>query len=135
MTWLREITSIIKKYSDIPFTGEVTNFISDDSEFLHKGRLREGKKDGEWIELVKETGRVLRRINWKDGDVESLEVYHKNGQLLLRSIFKDRQRNGFQEMYYQNGQLMSKGKLKNEKRVGLWVFYNKNGELKEKKKY
>ena len=65
---------IYEKFSDEPFTGNSTG--------LKQGKVKAGKKDGEWL------------------------YYSVNGQLYLKNTYKDGKKNGERLKYYANGQIM-----------------------------
>lgn len=61
----------------------------------------------EGAELSPETGQILGKLNFDDGEIVDGEVKY----------------------YYPNGRVSSKGQLRNGRRSGKWKFYNENGEL------
>ena len=80
-----------EKFTNEPFTGNSTG--------LKQGKVKDGKKDGEWL------------------------YYIENGQLYLKNTYKDGKKNGERLKYYANGQLMEKGNYKEGKKLGEWLDY------------
>ncbi|MDB4170527.1 toxin-antitoxin system YwqK family antitoxin [Polaribacter sp.] len=60
---------------------------------------------------------------------------HNNGQLFLKTNYKDGKRNGLYESYYENGQLAEKYNYKDGNSDGLFESYYENGQLKSKEYY
>ena len=90
-----------KKFSDIPFSGKVTQLPFG----LKRGLMKNGKIEGEWITY--------------------------NSASLLDSIgnYKNGKKEGEWIRYHDNGQLYSKGNYKNGEREGEWVYYQEQGNL------
>ena len=92
-----------KKFSDVPFTGEIEHY----RLLKMQGAYKNGKKEGPWV------------------------VYHANGQLMEKGAYKNGKTEGPWVVYYYNGQLGWKGTYKNGKQEGRWVWYRENGNLKK----
>ena len=58
------------------------------------------------------------------------EIYHDNGQLMMRGAFREGKRDGPYETYHENGQLKSKGTFKNGFEDGPYEAYYDNGQLR-----
>ena len=78
-----------EKFTNEPFTGNSTG--------LKQGKVKDGKKDGEWL------------------------YYYENGQLYLKNTYKEGKKDGERLKYYDNGQLMEKGNYKEGKKIGEWL--------------
>ena len=102
-TWWKETGLSYKKFTDVPFTGEVTG----ETQGLF-GSFKDGKKDGPWV------------------------VYWDNGQLMSKGTYRDGKEDGPYVFYYDNGQLSTKGTFKDGKKDGPWVYYHDNGTVDEK---
>ena len=59
----------------------------------------------------------------------SWNSYDENGQLYIKTTYKNGIEEGPSLMYDDNGQLMSKGNVKNGKRDGLWIDYWSDGTV------
>ena len=94
-----------KKFSDIPFSGKVTQLPFG----LKRGLMKNGKIEGEWITY--------------------------NSASLLDSIgnYKNGKREGEWVGYWDDGQLYSRGNFKNGKKEGAWVEYKNDGTLNRKR--
>ena len=70
-----------EKFTNEPFTGNSTG--------LKQGKVKDGKKDGEWLYYI-ENGQLYLKNTYKDGkkDGERLK-YNENGQLKHTEIWKD----------------------------------------------
>jgi antitoxin component YwqK of YwqJK toxin-antitoxin module len=113
-----------KKFTNVPFTGEVTG--------QHQGRLKDGVKDGPWVSYH-DNGQFKSEATYKDGVMDGPWVeYWDNGQLLGEVIYKDGWHEGPYLTYHENGQLWRKGTYKDGKKEGLWVWYFDNGQLGSK---
>ena len=72
-----------KKFSDVPFTGEVKG--------LYQGKFESGKRDGPWLEY-RINGQLMQKGDFKNGKKEGRWViYYGDGTLLkdLSGVFKD----------------------------------------------
>ena len=80
---LVEVDGILyKKFSDIPFTGNVI-----DGE--QQGFVKEGKKDGSWVEYY-ENGKLSAKGNYKDGKENGFwELFNEDGSLKKTETWKD----------------------------------------------
>ena len=71
-----------KKFSDVPFTGEI------DGELI-KGSMKNGKQEGEWISYSP-NGQLRSKGNYKNGKEEGAWVhYWSNGQLDFKGNYKN----------------------------------------------
>jgi antitoxin component YwqK of YwqJK toxin-antitoxin module len=59
------------------------------------------------------------------------ESFHENGQLMVRTNYKNGQQEGLYEWFYENGQLSWRGNYKNGKQDGLWEYFDSDGNLEE----
>ena len=85
-----------KKFTDIPFTGEVSGILE---VFFESGKFKNGEKNGEWL------------------------MYYDNGQLSSRFNYKDVKKDGVFEYFHKDGHLASRGNYKNDKEEGSRVEY------------
>ncbi len=72
-----------EKFTDIPFTGEVTG--------QRQGQIKDGVKDGPWVNYWY-NGQLLAKGNWKDGEMDGPWVgYHYDGTVWEKytGTFKD----------------------------------------------
>ena len=114
---------IYKKFTDIPFTGEV--------EGNEQGSIKNGKRDGPWISYH-DNGQLENKINYKDGEIEGPWVlYYDNGQLASKGEYKDSRKEGTWVKYWGNGQLWSKINYKDGEIEGPWVEYRRDGSINE----
>jgi antitoxin component YwqK of YwqJK toxin-antitoxin module len=69
------------KFTDVPFTGEVTGRI--------QGTFKDGNQDGLWVGYH-ENGQLWWKATFKDGKADGPSVsYYDNGQLSLEGTYKD----------------------------------------------
>tara|TARA_R110000744_G_scaffold356457_1_gene463214 strand:+ start:185 stop:670 length:486 start_codon:yes stop_codon:yes gene_type:complete len=110
---------IYPKFSDVPFTGEVTG--------KAQGNLKNGKSEGDWLGYH-DNGNLHFKGKYKDGKKEGLWVsYHDNGQLTGKGNYKNDKKDGDWVLYYNNGLLRSKGNYKNGKIEGIYFSYDELG--------
>jgi hypothetical protein len=74
---------------------------------IEQGKISKGKRQGKWLE------------------------YYENGQLKLKSNYKNGEYEGEQLGYYKNGQLWVKINYKDGKLEGEFLVYNENGQLEK----
>jgi len=120
-----------KKFSDVPFSGEVTGKFSGEVTGEIRGEFRLGNKECTWF-IFRKNGHLFSKGTYKEGKKHGPWVtYHKNGQLNFRETFKDDKMDGPWVSYWDNGQLQSKGTYKDGKKDGPWVSYNEDGTVSE----
>ena len=94
-----------KKFSDIPFTGEVTG--------QEQGSFKNGKKDGSY-KFYSDNGQLWIKIDYKNGKKEGSWVsYYENRKLWEKGKYKNEKKEGTWVHYYRNGQLEYKRDHKN----------------------
>ena len=102
-----------KKFTDVPFTGEVTG--------QRQGKLKNGKKEGPWVYYHK-NGKLFSKGTYKDGMNEGPWVsYWGNGKLLSKGTYKNGKREGPWVSVNYKGQLEGKGTYKNGMKNGHWL--------------
>ena len=97
-----------KKFTDVPFTGEVSG--------KESGKIKKGKiaKDGKWLKYY-ENGQLEKKGNFKDWKPEGFsEYYYENGQL---KRFKDEKKEGLWEYFNEDGSLEKTETYKNGKLI------------------
>ena len=91
------------------------------------------RDDGQFVRMVKN-----KNYDYEDhmpgGDyyLELYEVFDKDGELLVRKDFKNREeyrKENYFEGYHDGHVLMMKGYYKNEKKDGIWKYYDNGGSL------
>jgi len=90
-----------QKFTDVPFTGKT---IGEGKVSIKNGVV---KPEGTWFD------------------------YYDNGQLFIKSNYKNGKREGAWVGHYKNGQLLYKGRYKNNLSDGPWFFYSVDGTLIE----
>lgn len=85
---------------------------------------------GEWKEYAM-TGKVNLEGNYnKDGIVHGpYSTYYDNGNLYLKTTFKNGEMDGQATSHHINGQIKYEGKYTNGKKTGVWKEYNNQGQL------
>ncbi len=86
-----------KKFTDVPFTGEVGNIFKN-------GKFKDGKKEGFWREYNGD-GSLGKKEHFKEGKLDGRsEYYYIGGQSIIENYI-DGKLNGSWEMYHDNGKL------------------------------
>ena len=101
-----------KKFTDVPFTGEV-------DEELWQGDYKNGKQEGPWV-FYHKNGQLRTKGNYKNGEWEGPWIwYYKNGQLKSKGDYKNGKREGSQVMYHKDGRVDERGTgtFKNGKKI------------------
>ena len=89
-----------KKFTDIPFTGNVTG--------IFQGKIKDGKKHGSWV-WYHDNGQLYSKETFKDGKLDGPYVsYHENGQLSFKGTYKDGKKVGPWVRYHLDGRLGNK---------------------------
>ena len=129
VSWSKDVdyTDLIKrdrlyyeKFTDEPFTGNSTG--------LKQGKVKDGKKDGEWFYYL-ENGQLHLKNTYKDGKLHGERLkYYDNGKLYRKGNYKDGKRNGLKTDWHKNGRKESEGNWKNDKQEGLLTAWYENGQ-------
>ena len=70
-----------KKFTDVPFTGEV--------EGSNQGKFKKGKKEGSW-KIYNINGQLFFKGDFKNGKKEgSWKNFYSNGQLMVKRDYKN----------------------------------------------
>lgn len=116
-----------KKFSDVPFTGEVTG--------KYRGKIRRGKWDGTLI-MYWDNGQILAKMTWSKGLLQGpYKSYHRNGGVAEKKTYKDGKQHGPLVRYFGTGQLQEKTTFQNGKKHGPHFFYHTSGWLLSKGTY
>ena len=62
-------------------------------------------------------------------------IYHENGKICVKSIYKDGKLEGVREWFYDNGNIMEKSICKNDKLEGVSEEYYEKGKIESKSIY
>jgi len=115
-----------KKFTDVPFTGEVTG---KEQGLIQDRIFRDGKEVGARVTYYK-NGQLKNKGTYKDGKEDGPWVeYYDNGQLWIKGTYKDGKEDGPWVGYHDNGQLSYKGTYKDGERDGPWVGYDEDGTV------
>ena len=110
-----------EKFTDVPFTGEVTG--------EEQGSFESGVKDNSWL-WYWSTGQLAKKGSYKNGKWDGAWVtYYQSGKLWSKGNYKNDVNEGTWAYYYDNGQLDFKGNYENGKKEGAWVGYNEDGTV------
>ena len=86
-----------KKFTDIPFTGEISG--------RRNGKFKNGERNGLW-EWYRYNGDLVNIGNYKDGRKDGIwQYYHRNGQLDGRGNYKNGYREGIWVIHNKDGTL------------------------------
>lgn len=78
-----------------------------------------------------DNGQLKLKTNWKDGKQDGLHnVFHENGQLKEAVFFEKGKQNGLAKLYFENGQLKTEINWNNGKQESYKTYFE-NGQLKE----
>ena len=131
-----------EKFSDEPISGKVFGYFGYNSgevqplKYVYIGKLRNGKKEGEWVSYFHSNGEKKYEWNYKDGERDGLWTgWYENGQKEEEGTYKDGEWNGLWTWWYSNGQKKAEGTYKNGKKDGLWTGWYSNGQKKAKGTY
>ena len=100
-----------KKFTDVPFSGEVTG--------ERQGSFENGEKDGAWV-YYHESGQLRAKGNYKSGKMEGAWIaYYDNGQLWQKGNYKNNNWEGAWVDYNEDGTVKtySTGTFKNGKKI------------------
>lgn len=95
-----------------------------------KGNYIRGEQVGIWS-FYNQFGVLTSEEEFNENgelDGESRE-YFDNGQIEIRSIYKDGLRDGYFVDYYKNGQIFKDGFFVEDERQGEWNYYDRDGNM------
>jgi len=86
--------------------------------------------------IYHENGNIWIKSNYKNVKLNGVyEQYYDNGNIEEKSIYKDGKLDGVCEWYYENGNIEVKSIYKNGKLEGVYEWYYANGNIKVKSNY
>jgi antitoxin component YwqK of YwqJK toxin-antitoxin module len=99
--------------------------------------IHRGNKENGLYEKWYDNGQMWVRTTYKDGERNGLyEEWHDNGQMFMRTTLLDNYINGLYERWYYNGQMFMRGTFKDDgKRDGLYEEWYDNGQIKTRAIY
>ena len=127
-----------EKFSDEPISGKVFGYFGYNSgevqplKYVYIGKLRNGKKEGEWVSYFHSNGKKKYEWNYKDGERDGLWTgWYENGQKEVEKTYKDGKIDGLMTYWYENGQKSYEETYKDGKEIEKtsWSYYD-NGQKK-----
>jgi len=98
--------------------------------------IHRGNKENGLYETWHDNGQMFMRTTFKDGKMKGLrEEWYNNGKLYSRTTYKDGERNGLYEEWHNNGQMRLRATYKDGKINGLYERWYDNGKLKMRVTY
>jgi antitoxin component YwqK of YwqJK toxin-antitoxin module len=104
-----------------------------------KNEMRNGVKEGKWVEYVDSSFNTISDTNapyysleiYKEGEVCGIyHAYYKSGKIRTEVPFTNGKKNGLLKEYYEGGELMSETPFIDDKENGVAKEYYENGELR-----
>lgn len=119
----------IYSYKDGELNG--LNVIYFKNQIKEIGHWKDGKQNGNF-KLYTEEGVLVDNTNFKDGERDGVteQYYNDNGNLRLKTNFKNGVIEGEYIVYYPNGKILSKATYKKGNPIGEYKEYYDNGNLK-----
>ena len=141
--------------NDKPYTGDVYRILKNNK--INLGKIKNGKKEGSWIEfgrLIFRTGQYKngKRVGeWNGWYEDSSKAYsgsyendlktgewngwNKNGNNTYKGKYNKGKKDSMWYYWFENGQLSDSGKYKEGKMLGEWKYYNEKGVFIEQKTF
>lgn len=95
-----------------------------------------GSKNGAYQTYYPKSGKLLSRINYKNGLKDGVCLrYHENGQLAAEFNYENDLLEGAAKEYYDNGHLKSSYYLKNNAVEGQYLSFYRNKKTESKRKF
>lgn len=116
-----------KDGKEIPLSnaGELYDFLTKTEKAGNKGNKRNGLHE-RWYD----NGQLRLRTTYKDDKVDGLfEYWYGNGRLKMRATYKDGKPIGLREEWHSNGQISFRANYKDGKLNGLYEYWHKNGQI------
>jgi len=122
-------------FTSVGWSEDVCMDYLEDRDGLFYEKFMDVPFTGQYLSCY-ENGQLKVKSNYKDGkyDGEFLR-YYEDGQLNIKSNFKDGKYDGEFLRYYESGQLSEKGNFKDGKPEGEQLSYHGNGKLKKTEIY
>lgn len=138
-----------KKFTDVPFTGELTEGLDrghykngkregswtgfhDNGQLRFKGDYKKDKREGSWVSYW-DSGQISEKGDYKNGRQVGLWTsYLFQGEFWKEGSYKSGKSHGPWVYYWSNGQLDIAGSFNNGKMEGSWVGFNRDGTVNEK---
>ena len=123
------------KINDVYYKKDTNKLFTGKIKGLIEGTFKEVKKNGEFISYYND-GKILSRINYIQNILDGNWIeFYRNGNLLIKKIYKNGELEGEYIDYYSFGQILSRRFYVNNKLDGIYEEFYKNGQLHIKKNY
>ena len=127
-----------EKFSDEPITGKVYGYYGEDNnpKKVHMGNIRNGKKEGKWVDYYHSTGKIYSETTYRNGKLDGVStVWYENGQIMSTIHYNDGIGDGLETLWYENGQKESEIVWKGFIMSGPNTYWYENGQMKSKTNY
>jgi len=115
-----------------PATGVA--FDLKDGKKIMMGNLKNGKKDGVWVELHDFNRRLQE--TYKDGVLDGfVSIFYENGQKEWRHTYNNGILEGNYTRWHNNGKRAIDGFFENGIPVGVWAWRDENGNIIKKETF
>jgi antitoxin component YwqK of YwqJK toxin-antitoxin module len=122
----------IGNFNDNSLNGIVYKILGDQKVIL--GKLKNGKKDGLWIEWYPDRRKLEETYN--EGLLDGfMSLFYNNGQKEWRHTYNNGMLEGLWTYWYKNGQKSKEGNFEGGDSTGIWIWWDKNGQIKKEKKF
>ena len=117
---------------NIPADGSVYHYRNGEKEIM--GIMKNGKKDGVWVEWHN-YGRRLQET-YKDGVLDGfVSIFYKNGQKEWRHTYNNGVLEGNYTRWHRNGKRAIDGFFEDGIPVGVWAWRDEKGNIIKKKTF
>lgn len=116
-----------EKFSDTPFTGEVTG--------KEQGSIVKGVKKGKWL-IFFPNGQLAHKGEFTFGEKSGNWIsYYNNGNISAKGQFSGGKKSGLWEYYDEDGALDEKGGYVNGDKDGDWTMFFRDGGIRQRGGY
>jgi antitoxin component YwqK of YwqJK toxin-antitoxin module len=126
--------TLYKIGEDTPYSGKIISTYENGQKLL-EGKAVDGKRVGTWLFWDYNGLKKKEEVYNKDGEILLSTIYHENGIKKFEEEYKHEKLDGLRTFWYKNGQKMNEVHFQNGKKEGLSTTWYEGGQKRSETNY